>query len=87
MPITKEEFGKGRAIPQSERAIEKFLKSHRDEAFALSEIAKGLGYSVGTNFWNDVVVLFALQADLDRLIKDKKAISRQIAETRYFRAA
>lgn len=84
MPITKEEFSKGRLITQAEKEVEKFLRSHPEQAFTTPEIMKGLGYATGTNVWSDLLVFLGIQGVLKTLIEETKVTSRQIAGQPYY---
>jgi hypothetical protein len=46
VPISRDQFGRGRTAASWEDAIEGFLNSHPSEAFGVLEVAKAIEYPV-----------------------------------------
>ncbi|OGS51100.1 MAG: hypothetical protein A3K65_06625 [Euryarchaeota archaeon RBG_16_68_12] len=84
MPITKEEFQKGRKISPLEKGGEKFLSENAGRAYTVSEILRGVGYKTGINLVSDFVNVIGLEQVLKKLIADKKVAARQVDFETYY---
>lgn len=75
MPISRDEFGRGRTAASWENAIEGFLNSHPSEAFGVLEVAKAIEYPVGR-----ITGTYSLHAILHRMAAQGK-IDERIVRT------
>lgn len=90
MPISKDEFRRGRTSDTTKALIEEFLKKNSNQAFTLGEIGTYL-YG-GSNDFGEAILkglaTTALRDDLDELIREGKIEVRNIktsyGEEEYF---
>ena len=65
MPISREEFEKGDAVPGVSNSILHFLIASPDKAFSLEEMEKGILNKVDTN----IISVLAIDEALGRLVR------------------
>ena len=87
MPISKEEFEKGRKIPPLERTVVNFLQAHRNQAYSESEISNSLRLVRGTNFFSDVIGALTLSGVLNTLAVEGRVTKKTVGDTEYYRFA
>ncbi len=86
MPIKRDEFEKGRKIPELERAALQFLGQQKDKAFTANEMARELRQIQGASWLADVLSVWNMSITLDNLVKDGQAQKRVVAGETYYRA-
>ena len=88
MPISKEEFDKGRKMAPVERPILTFLKLRPDSAFTAREIANRVRqHTFGINIIWDVTATMEVDRALDVLSKEAKIERKQVGDEVYYRIA
>jgi hypothetical protein len=85
MPITSEEFNKGRKVSTLEKTILQFLRQHPDQAFTENEIAQAIGTVKGKTLLDDLVNIFTIPTVLNTLIKEGHITKRNIDSQTYYK--
>ena len=84
MPLSKDEFERGRRIPQLERRVLSYLIAHPDVAYSAPEVARAVRPSSSVDLLSGVVNSLATDSALRRLAAEGKLRKRQVgAETFY----
>ena len=82
MPISLEEFQKGKIIEGSSKIVLDFLKSNRDQAFTQDEIIKGANPNpTPESFIHFLAAMAPLQ--LDGLVERREILTAGVSELYY----
>jgi len=94
MPVGKDEWNAGRKWETLQVRILAFLKTNRDKGFSADEIYNGLGYKMGSGFWDilaKIANMLTIQNALDALVKEgsvkAKIVKETVGEITYFMVA
>lgn len=77
MPITKDEFMRGRRTTELEQALVAFLKSHPGTAYSQSELQAAV-FQPTENVFQDLANFLAIGGTLDTLVKERRVLKKQV---------
>lgn len=83
-PITRQEFEKGRKTHRLEQAILQFLGNHRNQAFTLQELGRGVGVLRGINLIEDSLAIGQLNTAIRGLLRDRSVLSKVVSGQVYY---